>query len=367
MNETNLNISDDISILKQYVILRHEKEEVKIVSVSSVARGESKTNLSIELAKGLAEQKYKTLLIDLDLYSPGVGKRLGLRDEYGITDYVGKVVKKDEAIIKENSHLDVIMTGSDIKNIEAFLVSGLLNNAILDLSKDYDLVIINNSPFNSLKDVEGPSNYADSAILCIAQNFDSKKDLQKVKRYIDEASLNLMGIIITSAKNNFKTKKEEKKERKKLVFNNKVKFKSKGKSGSELLKGISKEEDAEEDAEEFEEKPKKKLFKKSVVNKKENKPSVKNKKPASKTETKNKSAKKPDKPSKTKKTEKAVKKPVVKKKVKKADKKPVVKKQVKAKPVKTVKPVKATKPVLSEKDRIRAALASQKLKDRLRK
>lgn len=339
MKDNNLNSymkdeKDILNGLKSYVLLRYKKDGLKTLSISSSSRGESKTWVAINLASAFAFANYKTLLVDLDLKSPGVDVKLNLKKKTGITDVAGKVINLKDAIINYDKKLDILLSGSKIKYIDQFLNSNVLSNTVNNIAKEYDILVINNSPITSVEDCRGIENYADSMILCIGENGSSKYDLKRVRDYITESEINLLGIIMT----NTIDVKEEKIEEVKLdnvVFDqeevdfvdNKIKKNRFLDKPEETTEKVSKKEVSTKKVT-----PKaKKVEKKKVVKKTEPKKSTK---------------------------AKAVSKPKTKKV---AITKPVAKKTASAKkPATKAKNSKLATTQLSQKERIRMALAKQK-------
>lgn len=358
-NELSTKHNDDIlSSLKSYILLRYKKEGLKTLSISSSSRGEYKTLVAISLAQEFAQANIKTILIDLDLEQPGIAVKLNLNKSNGITDVAGNVSSLKDSIIKYDKNLDILLTGTKIKYVDEFLNSDILANTINNISKDYDIIIINNSPITSIDDCIGISNYSYSMLLCVGKNLVSKADLKNVREYINQSEINLLGIIMTNVDTN-KVVEKPINEIKNVVFYNGLEdLGKKPKQKKKTLKQ-AKEEKRETIL---------KTITKSKVN---NTPKLETKKEETKkvVKTTNKSVSKPvvkkevakkdvkkEKPSPTKKVTKVTK---VKQPIKKVETKQIVnKKPVKEVVAPTVK--KDNKPVLNEKDRIRAALAKQK-------
>lgn len=189
---------DILNGLKSYVLLRYKQEGLRTLSITSSSRGESKTWVAINLAMEFSKVGVKTLLIDLDLESPGVDVKLDLKNKEGITDVAGKIVSLKDAVIHFEDNLDLLLSGSKIKYIDKFLSSNVLSNTIANILKQYDMLIINNSPITSVEDCLGIANYANSMILCVGENGGVISNLRHVKECIDESGISLLGIIMTN-------------------------------------------------------------------------------------------------------------------------------------------------------------------------
>ena len=120
-----------------------------VITVMIRKGGSAKTTTAINLAKGLAKQGKRVLLIDADSQG-NVGMALGIaEDEQNLAGVLGGKVKLTEAI-KETAGLYLLMSGSNLSEYEARLTAQVNLYAfkmIFDtLRPMYDFIVIDTPP-----------------------------------------------------------------------------------------------------------------------------------------------------------------------------------------------------------------------------
>lgn len=150
----------------------------RVVGVVSALPREGKSTVSLQLARALAAQGLRTLLIDGDLRSRTLSRRLAPRAAAGLDDLIKGSANLASAMVPlEGSGLAFLPVSSrDIaaglgETLSAPLVSGILNEA----GVDFDYLVVDLPPIMPVADVRAIAPAIDSILLVIAWGKTTRK------------------------------------------------------------------------------------------------------------------------------------------------------------------------------------------------
>jgi polysaccharide biosynthesis transport protein len=201
IDEHNFAFSEAIRSLRTAVMVSSEVKSGRIIAVTSVAQNDDKSNIAISLAESFCNME-RTLLIDLELRTPAIGKSFGLRDDHpGITDFIARRAKFAEVLHKEpNNPLSVLPGGSVPGDPMLYLSKSRLSGLIIKLGVLYERLIIDTPPVNTVGDTLVISKYVDGIILvCDIEKVESEQLLDAVQRLRDSGAP-LMGVVFNKVK-----------------------------------------------------------------------------------------------------------------------------------------------------------------------
>lgn len=142
----------------------------KIITVTSAVPGEGKTLTSICLAKTLAAQGARVLLIDCDLRHPSSPTYFP-KPEYGLAEVIQDGILPDRAMAEDLKSGIWFLAGTSGRDVPAFLFSDRRLDALLaKLSDQFDHIVIDTPPVLGFADARILAAKAGRVLLLIRWN-----------------------------------------------------------------------------------------------------------------------------------------------------------------------------------------------------
>jgi protein-tyrosine kinase len=173
----------------QYRVLRHTVEQrrrtagVAIIGVTSAGPGDGKTTTAINLAGALAQDRNaRVLLIDCDLRSSAMARRLGLGDGRGLVQaIVDPMLSLDDAIRHlPRYNLDVMPSGFETASPYELLKSPRLGELFEAARRRYDYIVVDTPPVVPFPDCRVLAKVVDGFLLVVSAH-------RTPRRLVDEA------------------------------------------------------------------------------------------------------------------------------------------------------------------------------------
>lgn len=171
-NRVGYGFKESYRLLRTKVKKYCDKNNCKVILVSSAVPGEGKTTTSINIALSLAEISDKVVLVDADLRKPSVVERLRVtKDHLSINTVLkGKADVMEALIDIEGSQLKVLAGSTSVKNALECMGSEAMKNIVARLREKFDYVIIDTPPCGIMSDASMISRYADGMIMVVRCN-----------------------------------------------------------------------------------------------------------------------------------------------------------------------------------------------------
>ncbi|HBM90659.1 MAG TPA: succinoglycan biosynthesis transport protein exop, partial [Rhodospirillaceae bacterium] len=171
----------------------------KTVMVTSSGPGEGKTTFCLSLARSLATSGNKILLIDADLRRPRIarlleiaanGKDLSaiLTGKYNFED----VVRQDQLV----AGLDIIPAFGRAPNAQDLLGSKQMKKLVKELSKKYDLVLIDTPPILAVTDAAMVARVVDTSLFLVKWASTSRETVTQALRQLRGLDCRVAGAVL---------------------------------------------------------------------------------------------------------------------------------------------------------------------------
>lgn len=176
-------------------------EPGKVISIISAMKGEGKSVLSSLMARTLAQQGKKVVLIDGNLRRPSLHHIFNLSNETGLGDYLLDNISVQEITSSTSmSSLNVITGGTILSNPQKFLESDKFSGLIQTLQKVYDIVLVDTPAFINGSDALIISKSANDVLCVMAQGKTPQKDAQAFIDNVNRANIKILGVILNKVK-----------------------------------------------------------------------------------------------------------------------------------------------------------------------
>lgn len=172
-----------------------EKENKRVLLVSSTLPEEGKSLFALNLALAFEQREKNVLVIDGDLRNPSIGKLFGLEEGHkGLSDYF-KNGSSLEEIIQTKDNIDVICGGSIRNKASSILKKKEMDQLMEILINSYDYIIIDTPPSALFTDASMLSEYADAVVYAVRHD---KPTIKETKEGIEPfiRSEKLLGYVI---------------------------------------------------------------------------------------------------------------------------------------------------------------------------
>jgi succinoglycan biosynthesis transport protein ExoP len=209
--------------LEGYRMLRANLELLQVdtpmkkVMVTSALPEEGKSTVALALAGAAAVAGKRTLLVECDLRRPCLAERLGLDEEPGLADYLLGEAKPvdilqvveldmppapgaangDKGGEQESSSLVCITAGSPAELPAEMLGSERFSKFLSQVSKAYDLVVLDTSPILSVVDSLELAPKVDGLLVCVRLSQTTREEARAAREALGYLPERTTGVVVT--------------------------------------------------------------------------------------------------------------------------------------------------------------------------
>ncbi len=169
----------------------------KTLAVSSPNPGEGKSTTAANIAIPLAEGGQKILLIDADMRKPVQHKIFGAKNDAGLSSVLSKMKKAEECIQETDvENLSILTSGPIPPNPSELLASENASELLKALSAQYDVIVIDTPPINTVSDSLNLSKSVAGILVVVRYGYTTDEELKNAVGKISLAKMNLMGFVL---------------------------------------------------------------------------------------------------------------------------------------------------------------------------
>lgn len=184
--------------LELNISMKATKRNLQVIQCTSATPEDGKTTTSINLAAVYAEKKRKVIILDFDFHRPKIHRAFHKVNDIGFYDYIRDDVDYHQLIIKDESGIDLLLTGKHISFPHIVLESQKTIKLIESLRNEYEYIIIDTPPVLLVTDAAIISKLADGVVYVAAYNKTKKDDCKEGLRQLQENNANIIGGVLAN-------------------------------------------------------------------------------------------------------------------------------------------------------------------------
>lgn len=179
-----------------------QKNNAKVILVTSALQAEGKTTTAVNLALALANRKHNVLLMDGDLRNPSILEAMGLDPvETGMADLLAEKCKPEEVLTryKDRKHLVLIPGGKPIDDPLELWSSDYAKSLLRHLRENSDYVIIDAPPSAIVSDASLIARISDGCVYVVRQDYARIETLREGMEMFLGTGCRLLGCVLNHA------------------------------------------------------------------------------------------------------------------------------------------------------------------------
>ncbi|WP_251518611.1 polysaccharide biosynthesis tyrosine autokinase [Staphylococcus sp. HKU1] len=194
-------VSEKFRGIRSNIMFSNANEEIESVLISSEKPSSGKSTVSANLAITYAQAGYKTLVIDGDMRKPTQHYLFNLSNQSGLSNLIiGKVIKKDAIKSTQVDNLDVLTAGPVPPNPSELIGSQRFEELFQQLIAEYDFIVIDTPPVNTVTDAQLYAQLVENCILVIDNEKNDRKEIIKAKELLEKSHGKVIGAVLNRTK-----------------------------------------------------------------------------------------------------------------------------------------------------------------------
>lgn len=175
----------------------------KIILVTSPGPSEGKTTVVQNLGIVLAESGRKVLLVDADFRRPHLHRKFGLANDWGLIDVLCEDLPLSEypldrlAVPTGLPGLAIVPNRVSQNNVAKALYSPRFRTVLDDLSRHYDMILVDAPPILSVADARIIAPLTDSLILVLRCGVTDRESAMEAYHRIQADGISMLGTVLT--------------------------------------------------------------------------------------------------------------------------------------------------------------------------
>jgi len=188
-------LSEAYRTLRSSVLLGWD-ESMRRILVTSSQPEEGKTSVSLNLACSLVQLGRRVLVVDADMRRPNCARQLGVKSDYGLTDYLQGMTDLDQVVVKTRiENLSLVPTGRSNSVPSDLLYSPRLSTLLQEVGRRFQHIVVDSPPSLVLSAARTISRLVEGVVLVVSDATE-RNSLLRTKQMFDDAGVHFLGFVM---------------------------------------------------------------------------------------------------------------------------------------------------------------------------
>jgi protein-tyrosine kinase len=175
-----------------------ERQGFKAFLFTSCHRAEGRSTLVLTLARALAREPIKTLVVDADLTGPMIARLLGMRPEVGLDDVVESGLALSDALIDaRDDHLGILPMRAAVSRPRDFMSNPAWTCTMARLRREFDLILVDGGPLFAGLSAAVLHRSVDAAVLVHNRGMTGERSVIRAREVLEAGGVPLLGLAET--------------------------------------------------------------------------------------------------------------------------------------------------------------------------
>jgi len=189
-------LAESYRLIRSSLLLSSAEKPPGTILVTSMGAKEGKTSTTLNLARVLVQGGRKVLIIDCDLRRPRMHSLAGVTNETGLSNYLSGLTDEDTLLPIQDDDLMLIPSGPIPPNPAELLGSRRMEELLERLRQQFDFVLLDSSPIQSVTDSLALGRIVDGTIIVVRFGKTTYDMLNSGMKKLRDVNVNLLGFVL---------------------------------------------------------------------------------------------------------------------------------------------------------------------------
>ena len=189
-------LAESYRLIRSSLLLSSAEKPPGTILVTSMGAKEGKTSTTLNLARVLVQGGRKVLIIDCDLRRPRMHSLAGVTNETGLSNYLSGLTDEDTLLPIQDEDLMLIPSGPIPPNPAELLGSRRMEELLERLRQQFDFVLLDSSPIQSVTDSLALGRIVDGTIIVVRFGKTTYDMLNSGMKKLRDVNVNLLGFVL---------------------------------------------------------------------------------------------------------------------------------------------------------------------------